>query len=148
MKLHFQKLPNCTVTLSKLQKFSWGGAHRAPSPNPSPRFHSALRASIPRFTRTRRFAPRCALRASSALCASVRTLFARPIFAPLEKKSCLRHCLSHTRVNTEQPTFSDILQEVIRPLVDQSPSGIQPIHGYLSKFVAIECLFCHKPAVD
>ena len=72
MKLHFQKLPNCTVALSKFQKFSWGGAHRAPSPNPSPRFHSALRASIPRFARTRRFAPRCALRAISALRASVR----------------------------------------------------------------------------
>ena len=63
---------NCTVALSKFQKFSWGGAHRAPSPNPSPRFHSALRASIPRFARTRRFAPRCALRAISALRASVR----------------------------------------------------------------------------
>ena len=71
VKLHFQKLPNCTVALSKFQKFSWGGAHRAPSPNPSPdftrRFAPRFRASRglgasrlgARFAPTRRFAPLC-----------------------------------------------------------------------------------------
>ena len=60
MKLLFQKLPNCTVAHSKFQKFSWGGAHRAPSPNPSPDFTRPF-APRSRFARTRRFAPRCTL---------------------------------------------------------------------------------------
>ena len=59
--LHFQNFKNFL-----------GEGSPSPLPKPSPLFHSALRASIPRFARTRRFTPRCALRAILALRASVR----------------------------------------------------------------------------
>ena len=49
VKSHFQKLPNCTVALSKFQKFSWGGAHRAPQ-TPPPDF---TRRFVPRFRASR-----------------------------------------------------------------------------------------------
>ena len=75
--------------------------------NPSPDFYSfASRLDIRASRGLGAIAPRCALRAISALRASVRvsrklgcfappceSLFARPTFAPLERKSCLRHAL-------------------------------------------------------
>ena len=45
----------------KISKIFLGRGSPSPLPKPLPRFHSALRALISRFARTRRFAPRCTL---------------------------------------------------------------------------------------